>query len=72
VILAHFTGNDTSSFLLVVGLGALVLGARRWTRPEAGPRRTAVRLLVGGVVAMATGITAGLIHTGLTSPAVRR
>jgi len=32
VILAHFTGNDTSSFLLVTGIALIILGARMLQR----------------------------------------
>ena len=62
MILAHFTGNDTSSFLLVTGLALVVLGARmlRGRRPE--ERRRALRMLMGGTAALAAGIAAGVIH----------
>jgi hypothetical protein len=72
VILAHFTANDTSSVLLVLGLAAMLLGARRLAGRGSAHRRRAVRMLLGGTVAMAAGIAAGLVHTGFTSPGMRR
>jgi len=72
VILAHFTGNDTSSFLLVTGIALVILGARALGRGRPSERRRAWRLLLGGGAAVAAGLAAGLIHTTLTSPTMGR
>lgn len=72
MLLAHFTGNDTSSFLLVTGIALVILGARMWRRRRPSERRRALRLVVGGGAALAAGIAAGLVHTTLTSPTVGR
>jgi uncharacterized membrane protein len=62
LILAHFTGNDASSFLLVVGLALTLLGGRRLMahRPQA------VRFLAVGVVAFVVGLIVGFVHNGTT------
>ena len=72
MILAHFTGNDTSSFLLVTGIALVILGARMLRQRGASARRRAIRMVFGGGAALAAGIAAGVGHTTLTSPSVRR
>jgi hypothetical protein len=60
VIVAHFTGNDVSSALLVVGVAAAWSGLRRLRSgtPAGHARRTAA----AGVVAIAVSVVLGFQH----------
>ena len=72
MILGHFTGNDTSSFLLVTGVALVILGARMLARRRPSERRRAWRMMLGGGAALTAGIVAGVVHTTLTSPKLGR
>jgi LPXTG-motif cell wall-anchored protein len=64
VILAHFTGGDTSSVALIVGLALVVAGARMLRRGvEGSSRRRAGRMLVLGLGVLAAGLVSGFVHS---------
>jgi hypothetical protein len=64
VILAHFSGGDTSSVALILGLALVVAGTRMLRRGVEGTsRRRAGRMLVLGLGVLVVGVVTGFVHS---------
>ena len=69
MIVAHFTGSDTSSAALTFGLALLLLGVRDLRGGRPARRRRALSWMVGGGALLVLGLILGFTHTGVrTSP----
>ena len=68
MIVAHFTGSDTSSAALTFGLALLLLGVRDLRGGRPARRRRALGWVVGGGTLLVLGLVLGFTHAGVNRP----